>query len=208
MKNDLRIVIIDDDQIWRSGCELLLSEIDGFTVVGSYAVSHLNLENLSGQQPELILFGVNQPNFKHVKILSEIKSVILQTPILILAVVSRSEIIFETFKLGVSGYVAKDLSMDHLLDSIKAVMSGGAIFSADVAKKVINFFQINSNSPLTKRETDILQLIAEGKTKIQIATELFIKQNTVRTHVKSIYVKLNVTSRSEAIKAAKEKRFI
>lgn len=208
MKNDLRIVIIDDDQIWRSGCELLLSEIEGFAVIGSYGHLLLDLKILESDRPHLILFGINQPNFSHVKILAEIKSLVPRTHVLILAILSHSEVIFETFKIGVSGYITKDLSIDKLLDAIRVVMDGGGVFSADVTKMVINSFQINSDSPLTKRETEILQRIAEGQTKSQIAVELFINQNTVRTHVKNIYVKLNVKSRSEAIKVAKHKRFI
>jgi len=208
MKNDLRIAIIDDDQIWRSGCELLLSEIEEFTVVGSYGLLLLDLKILERDRPHLILFGINQPSFGHVKILAEIKSLIPRAHILVLAILSRSEIIFETFKIGVSGYITKDLSVDKLLDAIKVVMDGGGVFSADVTKMVISSFQINSDSPLTKRETEILQRIAEGQTKSQIAVDLFINQNTVRTHVKNIYVKLNVKSRAEAIKTAKYRRFI
>lgn len=208
MKNNLRIVIIDDDQIWRRGCEILLSEKEEFTVVGSYGVSFLDLKVLKSHQAQLILFGVNQPKLNHVETLTEIKTIIPQAHVIILAIVSRPEIIFETFKAGVSGYITKDLSIEKLLESIRIVTNGGGVFSSDVTKMIINSFQKSSNSPLTKRETEILQLIAEGQTKSQIAFTLFINQNTVRTHVKNIYVKLNVKSKSEAIKAAKLMRFI
>ncbi len=208
MKNSLRIVIIDDDQIWRRGCEILLSEKEGFAIVGSYEMLFLDLKILASHRAQLILFGINQPNFNHVEILTEIKSRIPKAHIIILAIVSRPEIIFETFKAGVSGYITKNLSIDKLLESISVVTSGGGVFSADVTKMIINSFQRSSNSPLTKRETEILQLIADGQTKSQIAFTLFINQNTVRTHVKNIYVKLNVKSKAEAIKIAKEMRFI
>lgn len=208
MKNNLRIVIIDDDQIWRRGCEILLSEKEGFTIVGSYGMLLLDLKVLKNHQAQLILFGVNQPNFSHVETLTEIKTTIPQAHVIILAIVSHPEIIFETFKAGVSGYITKDLSIDKLLESIRIVTNGGGVFSSDVTKMIINSFQKSSNSPLTKRETEILQLVAEGQTKSQIAVTLFINQNTVRTHVKNIYVKLDVKSKSEAIKAAKLMRFI
>lgn len=208
MKNNLRIVIIDDDQIWRRGCEILLSEKEGFTVVGSYEIVLLDLKVLTRHRAQLILFGVNQPNFNHVEILTEIKTRIPKAYIIILAIISHPEIIFETFKAGVSGYITKNLGIEKLLESINVVTNGGGVFSADVTKMIISSFQKSSNSPLTKRETEILQLIAEGQTKSQIAFALFINQNTVRTHVKNIYVKLNVKSKSEAIKAAKLMRFI
>lgn len=208
MKNNLHIVIIDDDQIWRKGCELLLSEKEGFAVVGSYELLFLDLKILESHQAQLILFGVNQPDLNHVEIVAEIKTRIPDVHVIILAIVSRPEIIFETFKAGVSGYVNKDLSIEKLLESINLVTNGGGVFSADIAKMVIDSFQRNSNSPLTKRETEILLLIAEGQTKSQIAFTLFINQNTVRTHVKNIYAKLNVKSKSEAIKSAKVMRII
>jgi len=208
MKNNLHIVIIDDDQIWRKGCELLLSEKEGFTIVGSYGMLFLDLKILENRPVQLILFGVYQPDLNHVEIVAEIKIRNPEVHVIILAIVSRPEIIFETFKAGVSGYVTKDLSIEKLLESIYLVTNGGGVFSADITKMVIDSFQRNSNSPLTKRETEILLLIAEGQTKSQIAFTLFINLNTVRTHVKNIYAKLNVKSKSEAIKLAKMMRII
>ena len=208
MKNVLRIVIIDDDEIWRKGCELLLSEIAGFEIVGSYSTSALDLNILASRQFQLILLGINQPSFNHIKILAEMKSNFPKVPIIILTIFSSPELIFEAFKTGASGYVTKDLSVYKLLDAIEIVANGGGFFSDDITKMIINSFQKNADSPLTKRETEILQRIAEGQTKSQIAFELFINQNTVRSHVKNIYAKLNVTSKFEAIKVAKTMRLI
>lgn len=208
MENNLHIVIIDDDQIWRKGCELLLSEKEGIIVVGSYGMLFLDLKILESHPAQIILFGVNQPDLNHIEILAEIKARIPEIHVIILAMVSRPEVIFETFKAGVSGYITKDLSIEKLLESINLVTNGGGVFSADIAKMVIDSFQRSSDSPLTKRETEILLLIAEGQTKSQIASTLFINLNTVRTHVKNIYAKLNVKSKSEAIRLGKVMRII
>lgn len=208
MKSKLRIVIIDDDEIWRKGCELLLSEVAGFEVVVSCEVTALNLKKLEALPFQLILFGINQPSLSHVKILTDIQRIIPRIPILVLAIFSNSGIIFDIFKTGISGCVTKDLSGNKLLEAIKTVMDGGGVFSGDITKIVITSFQKNIKSPLTKRETEILKRLSEGLTREQTASELFINLNTVRTHVKNIYRKLKVTSKLEAITVAKKMRVI
>ncbi|RWU07526.1 response regulator transcription factor [Pedobacter chitinilyticus] len=208
MKDILRIVIIDDDEIWRKGCELSLSEIAGFEIVESCDVSTLDLNVLASHQFQLMLVGINQLSFNHIKFLTEIKSKIPKVPIIVLTIFSKPELIFEIFKTGILGYITKGLSVHKLLNAMKIVADGSGFFCDDVTKMIINFFQKNVGSPLTKRETEILQCIAEGKAKTQIAFELFIDQNTVRTHVKNIYSKLSVTSKFEAIRVAKTMRLI
>lgn len=208
MKSILRIVIIDDDEIWRKGCELLLSEVAGFEVAGSFESATLNLKRIEALKFQLILFGINRPSLNHIKILTNIKRVVPKIPILVLAIFSESGIIFDIFKIGISGCLTKDLSGNKLLEAIKAVMDGAGVFSGDITKIVISSFQKNIKSPLTTRETEILKYLSEGMGRAQIASELFINLNTVRTHVKNIYRKLKVTSKLEAITVAKKMRVI
>jgi DNA-binding NarL/FixJ family response regulator len=109
---------------------------------------------------------------------------------------------------GASGYLTKNTPSAKIIESIKEVKDGGGPMSINIAKLVIRSFQKNQESPLSKRETQILELIGEGKSRSQIAKELFIDLETVRSHIKNIYVKLDVNSRADAIKMAKQNKLI
>lgn len=207
-KNKPRILIIDEDEIWRKGCEIMLSEIEDFLVVGSYSSLGSSKRGMRLRYPHLILLGLNSPDIDNTKIVSEIKKLYPHIEIIVLTMHNHAEVIFESFRMGVAGYLSKNLGIEKLADAIRDVLKGGAVMSAIAARIVISFFQKNKDSPLTNRETQIMQRMAEGRTKAQIASDLFINQNTVRSHVKNIYIKLNVNSKSEAIKRVKEMRFI
>ena len=117
--------------------------------------------------------------------------------------------VFKALSMGASGYLTKNSNAHKIVEAIKEVMDGGAPMSMNVAKLVIKSFHKNIlNSPLTKRETEILEQVANGKSRTKIASDLHIDVETVKTHIKNIYDKLDVHSRDEAIKTAKDKRII
>jgi len=128
--------------------------------------------------------------------------------VIILTVYESEEIIFTALRNGASGYLTKNISSEKVIESIKEVMDGGGPMSTGIAKLVMKSFQKNPASPLTKRETQILGGIAEGKSRNKIANELIIDVETVKTHIKNIYHKLNVNSKDEAIRIARESRYI
>jgi DNA-binding NarL/FixJ family response regulator len=119
-----------------------------------------------------------------------------------------SELVFEALKAGASGYITKSANYMELLSALEEIIRGGAPMSSRIARMVIDNHHINPNSPLTKRETTILQLISEGKTYTQISEELFISKETAKTHIKNIYSKLQVNSKSEALAKASVEKLI
>lgn len=125
-----------------------------------------------------------------------------------LTVYETEKMILDALANGASGYFTKNTSPAKIIEAIQEVMQGGGPMSPDVAKKVIMSLQRNPDSPLTKRETQILELIAKGEDRGRIACELFIEIETVKTHIKNIYLKLDVNSRADAIKVAKANRLI
>jgi DNA-binding NarL/FixJ family response regulator len=128
--------------------------------------------------------------------------------VLILTVYESEKLIFNALANGASGYLTKNTPSAKIIESIKEVKDGGGPMSINIAKLVIRSFQKNQESPLSKRETQILELIGDGKSRSQIAKELFIDLETVRSHIKNIYVKLDVNSRADAIKMAKQNKLI
>lgn len=119
-----------------------------------------------------------------------------------------SELVFEALKSGASGYITKSSNYVELLTALEEISRGGAPMSSRIARMVIDNFHVNPNSPLTRRETEILQLISEGKTYTQISEELFISKETSKTHIKNIYSKLQVNSRAEALAKANQDKLI
>ncbi|WP_293302156.1 response regulator transcription factor [Pedobacter sp. UBA4863] len=208
MSNNLRIVIIEDDEILRKGYELLLSDVEDFSIVNSYGSYDLAKKQLKEDAPQVILLDINMPGTSGLQAIPEIKKMLSNTHIVILTVFDSAETVFEALNMGADGYLTKNASSEKIIEAIRDVCNGGGVMSINVARIVMHSFQKNLNSPLTKRETEILKRIAAGQTKTQIADELFIDQNTVRSHVKNIYIKLDVNSKSEAIKTATKNRFI
>lgn len=208
MSQNLRIVLIEDDDILRMGYESLLSDVADFTVVNAYASYDLAKKQLISDNPDVILLDIQMPGTNGLQALPFIKKALPQAHIIILTVFDSPELVFEALTMGAGGYLTKNSGAAKIIDAVKKVSTGGGAMSTNVARIVMHSFQKNLDSPLTKRETEILERIANGLTKSQIANDLFIDQETVRSHVKNIYIKLDVNSKSDAIKTAKEKRFI
>lgn len=208
MTNQLRIVIIEDDEVLRKGYEMLLSDREDFLIVNTYGSFDLGRKKLKADAPQVILLDINMPGTNGLQAILEIKKTLPHAYVIILTVFDSPETVFEALNMGADGYLTKNSNIEKITEAIKDVCNGGGVMSMNVARIVMQSFQKNLNSPLTKRETEILQRIATGQTKIQIANDLFIDQNTVRSHVKNIYIKLDVNSKADAIKTAKQNRFI
>jgi DNA-binding NarL/FixJ family response regulator len=125
-----------------------------------------------------------------------------------MTVYEDSNYVFESLKNGAVGYISKSSNYVELLNALDEINKGGAPMSAKIARMVVNDFHINEDSPLGKRESVVLQLISEGKTYTQIAEELLISKETVKTHTKNIYKKLHTNKKSDAISIGYEKRLI
>jgi DNA-binding NarL/FixJ family response regulator len=190
------------------GYQSLLTDVDNFSIVNVFSSFDLARKQLELDAPDIILLDIEMPGTNGLQALPIIKKALPSTKIIILTVFDSPELVFEALTMGASGYLTKDSNSTKIIDAIKEVSSGGGAMSTNVARIVMHSFQKNLNSPLTKRETEILEKIASGQTKGQIANDLFIDQETVRSHVKNIYTKLDVNSKSDAIKTAKAKRFI
>jgi DNA-binding NarL/FixJ family response regulator len=137
-----------------------------------------------------------------------IKKKLPKSYIIMLTVYESEEQIFNALSNGASGYLTKNSPIAKIIDSIREVCEGGGPMSTNVARMVIKSFQKNQQSPLSKRETQILEMVSEGKSRSQIANDLFIDSETVKTHLKNVYVKLDVNSKADAIKAARKDKLI
>ncbi|HLT75726.1 MAG TPA: response regulator transcription factor [Ohtaekwangia sp.] len=203
-----RVLIVEDDDEIRNSFSLIVNSSQKFMVVNAYGRVEDAIENLRRDRPEIVLMDIELPGINGIQGTKVIKDKAPHTDIIMVSVYEDSELVFEALKAGASGYITKSANYLELLTALEEITRGGAPMSSKIARMVIDNFHVNPNSPLTKRETEILQLISEGKTYTQISEELFISKETAKTHIKNIYSKLQVNSKSEAIAKANQERLI
>lgn len=205
---DITVSIIEDDQTIREGYAYLIGHTAGYKVISSYASFEEAAKKIQHDNPDVLLLDVELPGLSGIDALPKLKKLIPETYILILTVYEQEEKIFRALGNGASGYLTKNTPPEKIMNAIYEVMEGGGPMSAHIARMVIQSFKRNEQSPLTRRETEILEQIATGKSRKRIAEELFIDLETVKSHIKNIYHKLNVHSKADAIKTAKDNKFI
>ncbi len=202
----IKIMIVEDDEIIREGFISLINESEKFYCSAGYEQCEDALKNFTRQDPDIVLMDIELPGISGIEGIKKIKKLKPETDIIVITIHSEDEKVFDALCAGANGYLIKNISSQKLIDSLEEVCRGGAPMSTDIARKVIQSFHQNMQSPLSPRETEVLQLLAKGKSYTMIADELFINKETVRTHIKNIYQKLNVNSKASAIeKASKDK---
>jgi DNA-binding NarL/FixJ family response regulator len=207
MKNTT-IAIIEDDEVLRNAYATLINDIEGFYVVSSYASFEDASKNILNDDPTVILLDIELPGTNGVDAILLLKKKLPKCYIIMLTVYESEEQVFNALSNGASGYLTKNSPISKIIDSIREVCEGGGPMSTNVARMVIKSFQKNQQSPLSRRETQILEMVSEGKSRSQIAHDLFIDTETVKTHIKNVYIKLDVNSRADAIKAARKDKLI
>ncbi len=203
-----RIVIIEDNQQIREAFTLLLNLRDDFSVVGNYGNCEEAIKNLSDDAPNIVLMDIDLPGISGIEGTKIIKKNLPAANIIIITVFENGKTVFDALCAGATGYLTKNSDRDRLMSAIDEVIKGGAPMSSKIARLVVQSFQKNTNSPLTSRETEILSQIAEGKSYTNIADTIFISKETVKYHIKNIYIKLQVNNKADAIKRANEDRLI
>jgi DNA-binding NarL/FixJ family response regulator len=202
-----RVLIVEDDPEIRNSFLLIVNSSPKFFVVNAYGSCEEAIKHLNTDKPDIVLMDIELPGgMNGIQGTKIIKDKSPHSESIMVTVYEDSELVFDALKSGASGYVTKSANYLELLSALEEIVKGGAPMSSKIARLVIDNYHVNPNSPLTKRETEILTLISEGKTYTQISEELFISKETSKTHIKNIYSKLQVRSKSEALaKASLEK---
>jgi DNA-binding NarL/FixJ family response regulator len=209
MHDCIRVVIIEDDKILLQTYKQLIGAEEGVTVVNGYTSFEGAEKYLADDRPDIILMDIQLPGISGIEAIPFVKKQLPRTHVVMLTVFESEQQIFQALANGASGYITKDSSSQKIIDSLREVRDGGGPMSMNIARMVIKSFQRNvESSPLSKRETEILRMITDGKKRSEIAEELFIELETVKSHIKNIYTKLDVHSRSKAIHIARKNKFI
>ncbi len=204
----IRVVLIEDDETIREAYTYLINQAEGYAVVNAYSSAEHALKSIKTDDPHIVLLDIELPGINGLEAIPKIKALVEDVYIIMLTVYEHQQSVFDALSRGASGYLTKDTASSKIIEALAEVMEGGGPMSAQVARMVIHSFQRSQESPLTRRETEILEQIANGKTRGRIASEMFIDLETVKSHLKNIYAKLDVHSRADAIKTAKQNRYI
>ncbi len=204
------ISIIEDNVIFRENLAAYLLQLNNYFLLGTYDCFETALADFkSGNHSDIILMDIGLPGKNGIEGTKIIKQLFPKTELIIVTVFEDSNMVFEALKAGACGYLTKSLGLPELKKALDDLEKGGAPMSNKIAKMVVESFQLNhEDNTLSKREKEVLTLLAKGKTYSTIAVELFISKTTVRTHIRNIYQKLHVNSKAEAIRLANEKKMI
>ena len=196
--------MVEDDLRWRTNVERLLRETEGLEFVGSYRSGEDAIRDMPQHRPQVVLMDINLPKMSGVECTRQLRALLPQIHIVMLTVYDDSDRIFQALQMGASGYLLKRASADEILQAIQDVHRGGAPMSAYIARKVVQSFQrqapaAKAEEVLSKRESEVLDYVARGYSDKEVADALGLSPATVRSYLKTIYGKLHVHSRTQAI---------
>lgn len=206
--DQVKISIVEDNEVIREGFTLLIDSQEEYHVVSSYSNCEDAIKKIADDRPDIILMDIELPGMSGIEGIKHIKKALPGADIIVITVHEDSNLVFEALVSGASGYITKTSNYSKLLEAINEVRQGGAPMSTNIARMVVSSFQRNSESPLTRRETEVLELLSKGKSYSVIAEELFVHKETIKSHIKNIYYKLQVNSKADAIEKALKERLI
>jgi NarL family two-component system response regulator LiaR len=199
----IRILIVDDHAVVRKGIRALLATESGIEVIGEAEDGEQAVGLYRELNPDVLLLDLLMPKMNGIEVIHAVKGDNPDARILILTSFAADDQVFPAIKAGALGYLLKDTDPEDLINAIRQVHQGESSLSPTVARKVLQeISQTNDKplipDPLTKREVEVLQVLAKGKSNREIAKILTISETTVRTHVSNILGKLHLASRTEA----------
>jgi DNA-binding NarL/FixJ family response regulator len=199
----IAVAIVEDIKEIREGLRLLIDNSNDFLCKDVYESAEHALKGLSQSQPDVVLMDINLPGMNGIDCVRQLKQQYPDTQFIMSTIYEDDENIFESLKAGATGYLLKKTEPAKILEAIKEVYAGGSPMSSQIARKVIASFQpkpgIDDVEILTPKEKEILKALSKGLRYKEIAFEMQISIETVRSHVRRIYEKLQVQSRTEAL---------
>lgn len=207
----LRIVIAEDSAPFREGLRNLLQSVDALEVVGEATSGQAAIQLANQLQPDIVLMDLQMPGLNGIDATREIVYTSPHISILMLTMFEDDESVFAALRAGARGYLLKGALKAEIVRAIQGVASGEAIFGPSIARRLMQYFSAprpaappQAFPELTEREREILELIAQHHTNVEIADRLALAPKTVRNHVSNIFTKLQVIDRAQAIIRARE----
>lgn len=199
-----KVAIVEDDATFRRLLEEFLNEAPGYACVCSCDCAETALKDVPRAKPDVVLMDVHLPNLSGIECTARLQQSMPKLPVIMLTSNADSERVFKALQAGARGYLLKRTEPPKMLAAIQEVLSGGGAMTGEIARKVIEFFQQSASAPepdadLSRREREVLDLLAQGYSDREIAARLSISFDTERTHLAHIFDKLHVRSRTAAV---------
>jgi DNA-binding NarL/FixJ family response regulator len=199
----IRLMLADDHRMLREGLRRSMTE-EGFQVVGEAGDGEEAVRLAAELQPDMILMDVSMPDVDGVEATRRIRDIIPETRVIMLTMHPDQDVVAAALRAGAAGYLVKDCSTEEIAEAVRLAASDDAAMSADVAASMLDEVrrlpeEADEDRIVTKREEEVLQLIADGCSTTEVAEQLFISQKTVKNHLASIYQKLDARDRTQAV---------
>jgi DNA-binding NarL/FixJ family response regulator len=209
----IKLLVYEDNPQLREGLTMLINGSDGFEVLAAFKNCNNVLSELREYNPDVILMDIDMPGTNGIAGLKQIRLVNNEVKILMLTVFDDNKNVFEAISNGANGYVLKKTPPAKLLEYIQEAQSGGAPMTSSIATQVLKMFSTINHEKgedynLSDREKEVLSLLVNGYSYKMISAEMYIAIDTVRSHIKKIYEKLHVNSKSEAVAKAFKDRLV
>ena len=207
----MRVVLIEDVREVRDGLSALISGTAGYDCVATYGRMETALSRIESDKPDVVLTDLGLPGMSGIEGIERLRKIFPETPIVALTIFDNDDQIFNALCRGANGYLLKTIPPARLLEALQEAVEGGSPMSPTIASRVVNLFRTfrppeHAEYRLTPQETELLKLLVDGHHKKTAAREMGISFHTVSFHLKNIYEKLQVHSKSEAVaKALREK---
>jgi DNA-binding NarL/FixJ family response regulator len=204
----ISILLCEDHLITRQGIRRLLEDEKGLTIAGEAGNGEEAVHMVAELKPDVVIMDIAMPKLNGIEATRQIKLAYPRTGVLILSAYDDDEYVFALLKAGAAGYLLKSVSGDELIRAVKAIHAGEPVMAPSIAKKVMNYFKIPDKLPaslesgtdhLSERELDIIRLAAKGLTNKEIADSLHLSYRTIEGHLRDVFNKLGVGSRTEAV---------
>ncbi len=206
----IRVVLADDQPLVRTGLRMILSAEPDLEVVGEAPDGRAAVTLCADLHPDVVLMDVRMPHVDGIEATRRVTAVADPPRVLVLTTFDLDEVVYDALRAGASGFLLKDASEDRLTNAIRVVAEGGSLFAPSVTRRLIEEFARRSPAPtsqlsnLTGREAEVLRLMARGLSNLEIGQTLFLSENTVKTHVARVLMKLGVRDRVQAVVLAYE----
>jgi two-component system NarL family response regulator len=202
-------MIVDDHALFRRGLQMVLEGEDGIDVVAEAGDGAEAISKAEDAMPDVVLMDVRMPKHSGIEATRALRALLPNAKILMLTISDEESDLFEAIKVGASGYLLKEISIEEVANAVRAVHAGQSLISPSMASKLLSEFatmvkrtderQSYLAPRLTARELEVLKLVARGYSNRDVAKELVISENTVKNHVRNILEKLHLHSRMEAV---------
>ena len=202
----INVAIIEDEQEIRQSLQLLINGSEGFSCSHTFSNAEDAIQSLPSSSVNVVLTDINLPGKSGVECITLLKPLCPEMQFLICTSFEDSEHVFNALKAGATGYLTKTTQHSKLLDAITDIYNGGSPMNSHIARMVVGHFNVSPTHPelnkLSLREKEILEYLSKGYRYKEIADKLFLSTETVRTHIRNIYGKLQVSSRTDALNKA------